>query len=336
MIYFENNNYLYLSGIVILLIIMWLLNQRRIDRTSGLIGESKLVVNIAISSPLIIRVLKYGLYLLAFLSLIFALAGPYIMGVDEKTKNMSPTDIVFVVDVSKSMYVKDLAPDRLSRAKRLIKEIIDQLSSEEVGIILFAGKANTYMPLTADYYSFDKSVDAISADLVVQKGTSLNEALKIAGLIYSTDAKRTKVMCLLTDGEFHDTNYLSVADSLRKTGIKMFSFGLGTPAGGAVPADFNPNNEDVEKGVNSEAIFSQLHPAELVKITGNHPENYIQVADKGNAAPLFIGQLKKIEYNEVVRKPKPYFGWLIFTAFLLLVTEICIPPIIKAKKVSEI
>ena len=336
MIYFDNNNYLYLSGIIIILIVMWLLNQRRIRIISGLIGEQKLVDKIAISSPLSIRVLKYGIYLLAFLSMIIALAGPFILGVDEKTKNMSPTDIVFVVDVSKSMYVKDLAPDRLSRAKRLIREILDQLSSEQVGVVLFAGKANTYMPLTADYYYVNKTVDAISADLVEEKGTSLTEALKIGGLIYSTDAKKTKIMCLLTDGEFHDSGYLKVADSLRKTGIKLFSFGIGTTAGGSVPLDYNPNNEEYEKGIDNSAILSQLHPQELIRITGNHPENYIQVADKANAASLFTGQLKKIEYNEVVRTPKPYFGLLLLAAFLLLVTDVCIPPIVKDKKVSEI
>lgn len=336
MIYFDNSSYFYLTGVVVLLIILWLLNQRRVKRISSYIGERKLVDKIAIQSPISIQILKYGLYLLAFLCLIFAMAGPYIMGVNEQTKNMSPTDVVFVVDVSKSMYVKDLAPDRLSRAKRLIKEIIDQLSSEEVGIVLFAGKANTYMPLTGDYYYVTKSVEAIAGDLVEQKGTSLNEALKISGLIYNTTQKKTKVMCLLSDGEFHDTNYQPVADSLRKSGIKLFTFGLGTTTGGSVPLDYNPNNEEFEKGKDNAAILSQMHPEELVKLVGNHPENYIPVTGKANAAAVFISQLKKIEYNEVVKTPKPFYGWLLLAGFVILFIEASIPPIVKSKKISEI
>lgn len=338
MMYFEQYSYLYLIGIIPILIILWLLNQKRLSNITASIGETWLVKRIAIASPLYLQITKYGLYLIAILLLIASLARPYILGIDEQTKNMSPTDVVFVVDVSKSMYVKDVAPDRLSRAKRLIKDILDQLTSEQVGVVVFAGKASTFIPLTNDFYYVSKAVDGISADLVSEKGTSLSQALKISSLIYRpiTKEKRTKVMCLISDGEFHDDNVISLADTIRRSGINMFTFGFGTPKGGEVPLTTSTYNDETERGADNQVIISQLHPDILFKIAGNKPANYIQVADKFNAASLFVQQLKRIEYNDVVKTPKQFFGLFLLVAFIILVLETCIPQIIKPVKISEL
>ena len=334
MIQFENNNYLYLTGIIPVLIIVWLINRRRQSKLTALLGEGDLVKYITIASPLFVQVLRYSLFLLSFLLLILSLGRPYVIGDDEHIKNITPTDIVFVVDVSKSMYVKDFAPDRLSRAKRVIKDVVSQLSNEQVGIVVFAGKANTYVPLTNDYYYVNKSVDGISADLVTQQGTSLHEALKISSLIYGADSKRTKIMCLISDGEFHDKESSKTADSLRKLGIKLFSFGLGTTTGGYVPLTFQPENDEIEKDEFGNPIISHLQPAELLRFVGNRNTNYFQVADKLNAVTLFMDQLKESEFNDTISSPKPYYGLFLIVALIFLLAETCIPQIVKAKKIS--
>ncbi len=333
---FEQNSYLYLTVIIPVLIVLWLLNQKRLSNITASIGETWLVKRIAISSPLYLQITKYGLYLLAILLLIASLARPYILGIDEQTKNMSPTDVVFVVDVSKSMYVKDVLPDRLSRAKRLMKDIIDQLTSEQVGVVVFAGKASTFIPLTNDYYYATKTIEGVSADLVPESGTSLKQALKISSLIYDPKGKRTKVLCLISDGEFHDDNAISFADTLRRSGINMFTFGFGTPKGGEVPLTTSSFNDDNERGVDGQPIISQLHPDNLFKIAGKRPENYFQVVDKFNASSLFVQQLKRVEYNDVVKTPKQFFGLFLLVAFIILVLETCIPQIIKPVKISEL
>src|ERR1700710_2119319 len=109
MMYFERSGYLFLIGILLVLILAWLLNQSRQIKISALLGERRLVKNLAISSPLPVQIVKYSLFLLGLLFMIIGLAKPYILGVNQHSRNMSPTDVVFVVDVSKSMYVKDVA-----------------------------------------------------------------------------------------------------------------------------------------------------------------------------------------------------------------------------------
>jgi Ca-activated chloride channel homolog len=337
MMYFERSDYLFLIGILLVLILAWLLNQSRQIKISALLGERRLVKKLAISSPLPVQIAKYSLFLLGLLFMIIGLAKPYVLGVNQHSRNMSPTDIVFVVDVSKSMYVKDVAPDRISRARHLVQDIIGQLSSEQVGIVLFSGKANTYMPLTDDYYYVKKSVDAISGDLVVQKGTSLQEALRISSLIYGSDVKKTKVMCLISDGEFHDGNAIAIADSIRKSGIKLFCFGMGTVEGAEVPATYSPVEEEFERDKNNNSpIISHMHPEELARIAGNKPNTYFQTADKLNAASLFADQLRNLEFSEVTTTPKPYYSLFLLIALIFLIAEACIPQVVKPHNVNEL
>ena len=116
----------------------------------------------------------------------------------------------------------------------------------------------------------------------------------------------------------------------------MFTFGFGTPKGGEVPLTTSSFNDDNERGVDGQPIISQLHPDNLFKIAGKRPENYFQVVDKFNASSLFVQQLKRVEYNDVVKTPKQFFGLFLLVAFIILVLETCIPQIIKPVKISEL
>ncbi len=332
MIQFEHTGYLYWTGIIPVLILMWLINKRRQVKSSALLGESRLVKNLTISSPVYVQVIKYALFLLSVLALIIAWARPFGMDVDTSNKAPAATDLIFLVDVSKSMYVKDMAPDRLSRARRLMKEMVNQLGSEQVGIVLFAGNAATYVPLTDDHYYINRMVDSISGNLMTRPGTSLREALKISALAYGMNNKRTKVLCLISDGEFHDHNAFTLADSLRKSGVNIFSLGFGTEAGGEVPAGYGVNNDTSEKDENGRVIISHLEPQPLLKITGNRSNNYFALTDTTNTLPLFMSQLRVIESSGYSVSPKQYAGEFLLLAVLLLMAEFCIPQVLKITK----
>ena len=60
-------------------------------------------------------------------------------------------DIVFAIDVSKSMLAEDIAPNRLEKSKRLASAIINQLASDRIGIIAYAAQAIPQLPITTDY-----------------------------------------------------------------------------------------------------------------------------------------------------------------------------------------
>ena len=92
-------------------------------------------------------VLKIIVLSLAFASLAIALVNPKI-GTKLETVKREGVDIVFAIDVSKSMLAEDIKPNRLEKAKQLVSQIINNLGSDRVGIIAYAGKAFPQLPIT--------------------------------------------------------------------------------------------------------------------------------------------------------------------------------------------
>lgn len=317
MIYFEHSGYFYYCAAVPLFIAIWLFNRWRQSGIAASLGEKSLVRALMITSPVFIQILKLFLFVAVFLSLLAAMARPFSLEKRETKTIQGSSDIVFLVDVSKSMYVSDVAPDRLSRAKRLIGEIVGRLTNERVGIVLFAGGASNYIPLTNDYEYINKMVEGISGMLIERQGTSLGEALTISSLSFSMDTGRAKVLCLISDGEFHDKNGIGQADTLRRSGIDVFAFGFGTDSGKWVPGE--------------PMITSRLHSNELLSIAGNNAGNYMNATDNGIAAAAFINRLSSIETGGTAVYPRQNFKICLMIALILSVIEIFLPASTRAK-----
>lgn len=327
MMYFENHNYLYGLGIVPVVVLLWFLSRYRQKRIMHLLGDRHLISNLIVTSPLYLQIVKLVLQVLVFTLLVFALAQPYSIKKIRVKNELAPTDIVFVVDVSKSMYVNDMAPNRLSRAKRLMKDILQQLKNEQVGVVLFAGKAGTFVPLTNDYNYVNSSIESISGSLIDQQGTSLREAFKISKLLFDPNTKSNKIICLLSDGEFHDKGEKETKELFKKSNIQVFAFGFGTKLGGEVPVDFSPTSS-FEKNSSGEPIISYLHQKELTNITGS-PLQYIEVSDNAMAAKLFVKKLAKMKESTFAQSHKPLSAIFLGITLFLLIIEISIPQIVK-------
>jgi Ca-activated chloride channel family protein len=95
---------------------------------------------------------KFSLMLVAFSFLIIAIAGPQFGSKLRKIKRKG-VEIVIALDVSNSMLAQDIQPNRLERAKRAISKMVDNLSNDKIGLIVFAGEAYTQIPITTDYSS---------------------------------------------------------------------------------------------------------------------------------------------------------------------------------------
>ena len=87
---------------------------------------------------------------LAIASLALALVNPKI-GTKIETISRAGVDVVFALDVSKSMLAEDIAPNRLDKSKQLITQIINSLGGDRVGIIGYAGSAFPQVPITTDF-----------------------------------------------------------------------------------------------------------------------------------------------------------------------------------------
>ena len=145
-------------------------------------------------------------------------------------------DLVFVVDVSKSMLAEDLQPNRLEKAKQLILDVLDILEGDRVGLLVFAGTTALKCPLTLDYNYFKNILTRISPDDVTKGGTHIGDAIRVVSerLFYDQDNKFRDII-LITDGEDHASFPLAAAEEAAKKGIRIHTIGLGDPDGANIP-----------------------------------------------------------------------------------------------------
>jgi len=133
-------------------------------------------------------VLKLIVISLAFTALILALVNPKI-GTKMETVKREGIDIVFAVDVSKSMLAEDIAPSRLEKSKQIVSQIINQLGSDRIGIVAYAGSAFPVLPITSDYGVAKMFLQSMNTDIVSSQGTSLDEAIKLSATYFDEKAK---------------------------------------------------------------------------------------------------------------------------------------------------
>jgi Ca-activated chloride channel homolog len=147
----------------------------------------------------------------------------------------SGIDIFLAVDVSKSMLASDIKPDRLSRSKLAIKDLVTRLKGDRMGLIAFAGTSFVQCPLTTDYNGFILTLDSLDANTIPYGGTSISSAIKAAIDAYKGISVNDKVLVLITDGEGHDANAMDAVRQAKEKGITIFCIGIGTTEGELIP-----------------------------------------------------------------------------------------------------
>jgi len=139
----------------------------------------------------------------AFTILIIALAGPQI-GSKLVTVKRQGIDIVVAIDLSRSMQAEDIAPSRLKKTKHEVQNFINGLEGDRIALVGFTSKAFIQCPLTIDYDAALMFLDMMDTSLLPQDGTSLAEALRISGSVFSGEEKKHKLVVLISDGEDHE------------------------------------------------------------------------------------------------------------------------------------
>ena len=164
--------------------------------------------------------LKLVFIMLAIACLAIALVNPKI-GTKLETVKREGVDIVFAIDVSKSMEAEDIAPNRLEKAKRIVSEIINNLASDRIGIIAYAGQAYPQLPITTDYAAGKMFLQSMNTDMMSSQGTAINEAIDLATTYYDDQDQTNRVLFLISDGEDHSDMALESVEKAEKAGIKL-------------------------------------------------------------------------------------------------------------------
>jgi len=177
------------------------------------------------------QIVKGGLLLLSTVFLILTLMRPW-GDPRQETVRRRGRDVVFLLDVSKSMLAEDLKPNRLDRAKIAIGDVMKIMTGDRVGLIVFAGNNALKCPLTHDYDFFLTVLERVSPSDVSRGGTNIGDAVRVAiRRVFGQKEGRFRDVILITDGEDHDTLPVNAAEEAAKHGIRIHTVGLGSPDG---------------------------------------------------------------------------------------------------------
>ena len=177
--------------------------------------------------------LKSILLLIAIGGVVLALVNPQ-AGKRDETVKREGVDIVFAIDVSRSMLAEDVAPSRLEKSKQIVSRIIDQLGTDRVGIIGYAGSAYPVLPITSDFGMAKMYLQGMNTNMVSSQGTAIGDAIKLSTAYYD-NLKASKVLILISDGEDHEKDAGKSASEALDNGIKIITIGVGTEEGGPIP-----------------------------------------------------------------------------------------------------
>ena len=243
-------------------------------------------------SPNYSRFKPYLKMVISILSLIFLILAMVNLQIGSKieTYKMFGVDIVFAIDVSKSMLAEDIAPNRLEKSKQIVNQIINKLTSDRVGIVVYAGKAFPQLPITNDYSSAKMFLQNINTDMISSQGTAIDDAIQLSTTFFDEEINTSKLLIIISDGEDHNNSSLDIAKLAASKGIKIYTVGVGKEKGSPIPIKKNGIMQNYKRDNNNEVVITKLNKKVLTDIAEISGGSFIS----GENTSLVIDAIDKI------------------------------------------
>lgn len=226
------------------------------------------------------------LYLLATTFLVLSIVD-FIYGSEEITTKQKVSNFIFMLDVSNSMNAEDVEPDRLTQAKNLIINSLQDLKNDRVGLVIFAGEATSVMPLTTDYAAAENYLEGIQTSTLQVQGTDFLAAMKVAVSKFSHVSKGARKIILISDGEDNEGNTNAAIRLAKEEGIMVTTVGIGTKQGAPVPYYEAGQLLGYKTDLDGETIISKRETSALKDIASQTGGMYID----GNSLEIAIHKI---------------------------------------------
>ncbi|AOW22099.1 BatB protein [Urechidicola croceus] len=295
-------------------------------RTQKKFANEELLKKLSPSKSSFKSFLKMLTFLLGLTFLIVSLTNPK-MGTKLETVKRQGVDIVFALDVSKSMLAEDIAPNRLEKAKQIISKIVDKLGSDRIGIIIYAGNAYPLLPITTDHGAAKMFLQSANPDMVSSQGTAINEAIKLASSYYNNDEQTNRFLFIISDGEDHQDDTSSAIAQATKDGIKTYTIGVGDSSKGSpIPLkDRYGVIQGYKKDSQGEVVLTQMNESTLEEIAEKGNGKYILGNRTKETVDYVEDLLIKAEKSEFETKQfsdyKDQFQWFIGLGLLFFIID---------------
>jgi Ca-activated chloride channel family protein len=321
----EQPEYFYLLLLIPLLVLVYSLYLAWRRKTQKAFGDRLLIEQLSPERSQNKPFLKFILALSIIGLLSLALVNPKIGSQMEKVQREG-IDLVFAVDVSKSMLCEDVQPSRLDRARLLISKTLDELVGDRIGIISYAGRAYPQLPITTDYGAARLFLKNVNTDLIPSQGTAIGEAIDLASKYFDNKDQKNRLLVILSDGEDHESEIEAAIERATNQGIRIITLGLGTERGGPIPIkNRQGQTKSYKKDQSGEVVITKLNQELLEKIAEQGTGLYRNGNSITSTVEFLIDEISGMEKQQFESMTftdyQDQFQWLLAPALLLLILD---------------
>ena len=316
---FETPEYLYLLLVLPLLAVahyLWMLRKRRNLKRYG---DPLLLKPLMKDVSRLRTEVKFWLLQFSLLFLVIALARPQ-YGTKVETRKRSGIEAIIAMDISNSMLAEDVRPNRLEKAKMMIANLVDHMTDDKIGLVIYAGQAYVQLPITSDYVSAKLFLETISPSLIEMQGTDIAAAIDLASKSFTNRQGVSRAIFVITDGEDNEGGAVEAARAAAQKGIHVYVLGVGQPTGAPIPV---PGTGRYIIDTEGNTVMSRLNEDMCREIANAGQGNYIYVDNSSSAQKKldkYVENLGRTELESSVfsEYDEQFQGFLLLSLLFLL------------------
>jgi len=322
----ENPYFLYGLILIPILVIFFIILMQWRRKALSRFGELNIIGQLIPNYSPGRHIVKFILLLIGLAFLIMGLANPQIGSKLVKAERKG-IDIMIALDVSNSMLAEDIQPNRLEKAKQSISRLIDKLGNDRIGIIVFAGKAYTQLPITSDYAAAKLFLSTSNTNIVPTQGTAIGAAIDLAVESFNEN-NLSKAIIIITDGENHEGDALQSTQLAADQDIRIFTIGMGSPEGSPIPIYSSGNIIGYKKDKDDNTIVTKLNETMLQQIASTGNGIYIRANNTSAGLRKVFDEINKLEKQEFESRMfadyEDRFQYFIAVGLIFLIFELFI------------
>lgn len=286
-------------------------------------GEQQAMEKLLMGASINKSRVKFMLQIMAVFFIVLALVNPK-LGSKVEAVPAKGVEIVFAIDVSKSMLCTDIQPNRLEKSKQIITQIINSIGSDRIGIVAYAGSAYPVLPMTTDYELAKMFTQSMNTDIISSQGTAIESAIQTS-VDFFDNPTSGKAIILLSDGEDHENTSFEVTKITKEKNVKIITVGIGTSNGGTIEFVDELGFQQVKKDNNGQVVTTKLNEEVLQKIASETNGTYCndtQISKVVTTIKSALASVKQQEFKaQQLAQKQSQFQWFLGIAFVLLLLE---------------
>jgi len=303
------------------------------------LGDPSLIQRLSLTVNWSGRKWQTRLWLLALVLTLLALARPQ-WGSEVQVVKQEGVQVMVALDVSKSMLAQDIKPDRLTRAKMEISDLMNKLDGDEIGLTLFSGASFIQFPLTNDYDTARSFLESASPNSISRPGTEMGAAIRTAMSGFDNNHNSQRVIVIITDGENHQPDAIAEAQAAAQEGVLIYTIGFGSTEGEPIP-EYATDGSIVgyKTDETGQTVLSRLDETTLQEIAQIGHGKYFRAAANGSELDDLVNELNNLQSAQLESRLETTkierFQIFLAGAVLALIMAEVIPAQVKAKTTSQ-